>query len=62
MEANIQPDNLASRRVVEKLGFREVDLRPAHLHVAGAWRDHLRYELTSAQAAGGLLRLARALH
>ena len=62
VEANIQPDNLASRRVVEKLGFREVDLRPAHLHVAGAWRDHLRYELTSAQAAGGLLRLARALH
>jgi [ribosomal protein S5]-alanine N-acetyltransferase len=59
VEANIQPDNLASRRVVDKVGFREVELRPAHLHVAGAWRDHLRYELTRAQAAGGLLGRTR---
>jgi [ribosomal protein S5]-alanine N-acetyltransferase len=55
VEANIQPDNLASRRVVEKLGFRLDTLRPGHLHVAGAWRDHLRYELTRGDAAGGLL-------
>lgn len=55
VEANIQPDNLASRRVVDKLGFRLDGLRPGHLHVAGAWRDHLRYELTREDARGGLL-------
>jgi ribosomal-protein-alanine N-acetyltransferase len=55
VEANIQPDNVASRRVVEKLGFRLDGLRPGHLHVNGAWRDHLRYELTLADARGGLL-------
>ena len=59
VEANIQPDNDASRRVVEKLGFRLDALRPGHLHVAGAWRDHLRFELTRAEAAGGLLRRTR---
>ena len=50
VEANIQPDNHASRRVVEKLGFHVEELRPGHLHVAGAWRDHLRYELSRADA------------
>ena len=55
VEANIQPDNTASRRVVDKLGFRLDVLRPGHLHVNGAWRDHLRYELTRQDARGGLL-------
>jgi ribosomal-protein-alanine N-acetyltransferase len=50
IEANIQPENHASRRVVEKLGFHVEELRPGHLHVAGAWRDHLRYELTRVEA------------
>jgi ribosomal-protein-alanine N-acetyltransferase len=59
VEANIQPDNDASRRVVEKLGFRLDTLRPGHLHVAGAWRDHLRYELTRENAAIGLLSRTR---
>jgi ribosomal-protein-alanine N-acetyltransferase len=56
VEANIQPDNDASRRVAEKLGFRLDTLRPGHLHVAGAWRDHLRFELTRENAAGLLSR------
>jgi ribosomal-protein-alanine N-acetyltransferase len=59
VEANIQPENDASRRVVEKLGFRLDTLRPGHLHVAGAWRDHLRFELTRENAAGGLLSRTR---
>jgi ribosomal-protein-alanine N-acetyltransferase len=59
VEANIQPENDASRRVVEKLGFRLDVLRPGHLHVAGAWRDHLRFELTRSDAAGGLLGRTR---
>ena len=59
VEANVQPENVASRRVVERLGFRLDVLRPGHLHVAGAWRDHLRYELTRAEAEGGLVRRTR---
>jgi ribosomal-protein-alanine N-acetyltransferase len=59
VEANIQPDNDASRRVVEKLGFRLDTLRPGHLHVAGAWRDHLRFELTREDVGRGLLSRTR---
>jgi ribosomal-protein-alanine N-acetyltransferase len=55
VEANVQPENTASRRVVERLGFELDRLRPGHLHVAGGWRDHLRYELTRAEAARGLV-------
>ena len=40
VEVNIRPENAASLRVVEKLGFREEGLRGAFLHIAGAWRDH----------------------
>jgi len=33
IEVNIRPENVASRRVVEKLGFREEGLRRAFLHI-----------------------------
>ena len=55
VEANIRPENHASRRVVEKLGFREEGLRRRHLHIDGAWRDHLCYALTVEDAPGGVL-------
>ncbi|WEH43688.1 GNAT family protein [Streptomyces sp. AM 2-1-1] len=56
IEICIRPENRPSRRVVEKLGFREEGLRPRYLHIDGAWRDHLIYALTSEEAADGLLR------
>jgi len=56
VEVNIRPENAASRRVVEKLGFREEGLRHAFLHIAGAWRDHLSYALVREEVTGGLLR------
>jgi len=46
VEVNIQPDNVASRRVVDKLGFREEGFHPHFLYVAGAWRDHVGYAVT----------------
>jgi [ribosomal protein S5]-alanine N-acetyltransferase len=46
LEASIRPENSASRRVVEKLGFRDEGLRRRQLHIDGAWRDHLCYALT----------------
>ncbi|HVF03805.1 MAG TPA: GNAT family protein [Frankiaceae bacterium] len=56
VEANVRPENVPSRRVVEKLGFREEGLRERYLHIDGAYRDHLCYALTAEEAPGGLLR------
>lgn len=47
VEANIQPDNHASIRFVEKHGFRREGLSLRYLQIDGVWRDHLRYALTS---------------
>jgi [ribosomal protein S5]-alanine N-acetyltransferase len=57
VEVNIRPENTASRRVVEKLGFREEALHARYLHIDGAWRDHIGYALTTEDVAaeGGLL-------
>jgi ribosomal-protein-alanine N-acetyltransferase len=55
IEASIRPENHASRRVVEKLGFREEGLRQRQLHINGAWRDHLCYALTAEEVPHGLM-------
>jgi [ribosomal protein S5]-alanine N-acetyltransferase len=57
VEVNIRPENKPSRRVVEKLGFREEAYHPRYMHIDGAWRDHIGYALTSEEVAadGGLL-------
>jgi ribosomal-protein-alanine N-acetyltransferase len=57
IEVNIRPENTASRRVVEKLGFREESYHHNYLHIDGAWRDHVGYALTTEDLAGegGLL-------
>lgn len=55
IEINIRPENIASRRVVEKLGFRPEGLRPAYLHIDGDWRDHLSFALTAEEVPDGLL-------
>jgi len=55
IEATIRPDNRASRRVVEKLGFHEEGIRRRCLHVDGAWRDHICYAITAEDTASGAL-------
>lgn len=55
VEVCIRPENGPSRRVVEKLGFREEGLRPRYLHIDGAWRDHLVFALTAEEVPDGLL-------
>jgi ribosomal-protein-alanine N-acetyltransferase len=64
VEVNIRPENRASRRVVEKLGFREEGYHPRYMFIDGGWRDHIGYALTveDIAAEGGLLaRWHRAL-
>lgn len=56
IEIAIRPENTASLRVVEKLGFREIGYAPLFLHIDGEWRDHRLFAVTVEECAGGLLR------
>lgn len=56
IEVCIRPENGPSRRVVEKLGFREEGIRPRYLHIDGGWRDHLVYALTADEVPEGMLQ------
>lgn len=46
IEIAIRPENTASLRVVEKLGFTFLGRAPRYLHIDGQWRDHLLFALT----------------
>jgi len=56
IEANIRPENAASLRVVDKLGFRQEGRHLRYLYIDGGWRDHLSFALTREDVPGGLLR------
>lgn len=55
LEINLRPENAASRRVVEKLGFRYEGVRERYLHIDGDWRDHLTFAITAEEVPDGLL-------
>ena len=60
IEVAIRPENSASLRVVEKLGFPEVGYAPVYLHIDGDWRDHRLFAITAEEASGGILRRLQA--
>ena len=45
LEAGTLVDNLASRRVLEKNGFEPIGIARGYLHIGGAWRDHVLFQL-----------------
>lgn len=56
VEIDIRPENMASLRVVEKLGFRYEGLKERYIHINGAWRDHYVFALTHEEVTGGVLK------
>ena len=55
IEIAIRPENAASLRVVEKLGFPEFGYAPRFLHIDGDWRDHRLFALTAEEVPDGVL-------
>ncbi|MDF2805036.1 MAG: alanine acetyltransferase [Anaerocolumna sp.] len=45
IEANIMPRNLRSKKVCEKLGFKEEGLAKDYLKINGKWEDHIHMVL-----------------
>ncbi len=54
IEIAIRPENVASLRIVEKLGFTQVGLAPRYLHINGRWHDHLLFGLTAEDVPEGV--------
>ncbi|WP_138511707.1 GNAT family N-acetyltransferase [Maricaulis alexandrii] len=47
IEAACQPNNMASRTLLEGVGFSHEGLSRSYLNIAGEWRDHERYAMIS---------------
>lgn len=56
LEINIRPENDASLRVVDKLGFRPEGHHARFLYIDGDWRDHVSFALVREDLPGSLLR------
>jgi ribosomal-protein-alanine N-acetyltransferase len=45
VEANVQPENLASIAVLHRCGFKRDGYSPKYLKIGGRWRDHERFAI-----------------
>jgi ribosomal-protein-alanine N-acetyltransferase len=57
VEINVRPENTASLRVIQKLGFRYEGLKQRYIHINGDWRDHYVFALTKEELPAGLLNI-----
>jgi [ribosomal protein S5]-alanine N-acetyltransferase len=55
VEIDIRPENTASLRVIEKLGFRYEGIKQRYIHINGDWRDHYIFALTAEEVPEGIL-------
>jgi ribosomal-protein-alanine N-acetyltransferase len=55
LEATVRPENVASIRVLRKVGFQQEGLFRRYLDVAGAWRDHLCFAVTTEDVPNGVV-------
>lgn len=55
LEATVRPDNVASLRVLSKLGFRREGLFERYLLVEDTWHDHECHAITSEEMGSGLV-------
>jgi ribosomal-protein-alanine N-acetyltransferase len=55
IEATVRPENEASIRVLTNIGFRQEGLFRRYLDVAGGWRDHLCFALTTEDVPEGVV-------
>lgn len=62
VEINIRPENKASLRVVEKLGFTLEGYLRRYIHIDGDWRDHHSYSMLHDDWPGGVLNAWQAGH
>jgi len=63
IEVAVRHENVASLRVVDKLGLRQVGEAPRYLHIDGDWRDHLLFAVTREEVPAGMVaRLESSSH
>jgi ribosomal-protein-alanine N-acetyltransferase len=48
IEAACLPENVASRRLLERAGFREEGMAEGYLQIGGRWREHVLYAMLRA--------------
>ncbi|MEP7049793.1 MAG: GNAT family protein [Pseudomonadota bacterium] len=59
LEANVQPGNSKSSRLISRLGFRLEGFSPRYLKIGGRWRDHERWAVLAAEWKGRCVRRMR---
>jgi ribosomal-protein-alanine N-acetyltransferase len=55
VEICVRPENVASLRVVEKLGLRFEGRRARYIHIAGQWCDHDCFAVTAEEVDASML-------
>ncbi|RFU48869.1 GNAT family N-acetyltransferase [Paraburkholderia sp. DHOC27] len=58
LEANIQPQNIASIALVRRVGFKQEGFSPRYLRIDGAWRDHERWALLADEDHAATVEIA----